>query len=721
MTYARIQFGSLREPVPIPREAAPAWRETAGPAPYEFQIQYPAEAADALIKAYKEAGRGGNRATMTLADDDGSVQSYTCFLLGYGQTSDKNYQSFRFADLRWAWTRPMVSKLYNWRRRVGDRAILQADAFNNQIIENEVKYHPASLNNGSRWLALEIIRDVLESIRDATEEPFNIRIEAQGFSDPGIENLEVEGNGIVALSRVLSACPSLQVRLENGKDIVVYSQLEGSESDVLLRQDNPVRDAGYARLQDNRFVRPAAVNVMFTRECELRFDFLSGDRNTSPTIDDTTLGMRNVLPLPDNDIEGLAQGTFVEINDDLFSLWGNLSVAEYGPLTDGLIREWWTRPGWFDGVAQIAEATAALSRNSTNEQFRSAAIWGRRFNEVRNHYRQTFAINPSWRDRILDLRDTRVAILNTTTGRRAPARCYQNYAVSVTDRAKLAASGPAQKALIGIINMEGYAAELTQADPSPFIVSVVDSDQGIVRVNLTTDVTAYLESVYPSFVEGAPNFDAAQKAVPRLLDEYTEGGGNPFTSLAAEHKASVILSAVPISPNSIQRYHIVRIPAGDSRLQEFGVSGDATADAYGPEIYVKASPALVTARFAWLDEPGMQRAAEIMFGFRNVQPADAAAQTEQYLTNPDDVREVALAEAANQFSAFANRIEGAITTNFDPSLHAKGTIGEVRHSWPAGGGAFTTVTYKGVAPTRRVSGLVSQETQNVINRMVKEK
>lgn len=610
------------------------------------------------------------------------------------------------SDIRGAWERTHVARRYNARRRTGDRRIVQTDQLGNALVVDDISYHPATLNppftpHGRAWKAKEIVEDVLLSIRDQLPNDwrFEYKIGDLETSAP-LEDVELDEPGDQALARVLRLIPGAAVKVIDGV-VHVYSQL-ADEAPALSVLGPPIVGRGITIQSDYRYLRPAYVRVLFTREMEVRFDYNDpGSQGTSSRgVDDRFI--ENVLPLPDPDIQDYPPGTWVTF-EKAFDLWGvNPLIGQ--KLSHEQVQKRWLNDEFMAALADNAQAIAE-SQGLTD-------LWLQRMAAVRRHYRQTYRINRRWVDRIIRLQPYRLAILDTENGTRAPAQCWQDFGVMYGARARRLGVQTGGRNLIGN-NIKGYNADLASAKPSPIEVRVLDADQGIVHLFFNLDPYQTFERITPCALDGIP--DAAinnAEMRPRFWAE-NRGGGSPVARLSDAHKAALLMSAVPAT-NSEQQFTVLHKYPGDVQaLLPPGTLGEAK----GPPWTVRIAPAVETARYAWKDSQA--QVIEWAFGLAKREPLLIARALQELLLNGVNIDALANAAAAVIYAGFRDREIGRRGDFLNPDAHVEGAIGSVTHSVGLDGSPLTDVDLLAALPSRDLFSLLPLGVLQAIRRLVK--
>ena len=681
--------------------------------------------------------------------------------LGYGPSENPNIRRVRVADRRVWWSYRFINRMYNKRRNVGfKRMVDPASAAEIQPVVPKVWYRRWTLKNQNvdvnpltaKWTANEIIEDILKELQKPEEKafqqkfPFTVFGPGQNLEKLDIEDFQLKENGDMALSRALSFFPGTDVYVQYDGRVIVYSKNDIDREKFMIDELGPrVVGEGDYKFVANDLLRPSKVNVYFQYMPEIRFD---ADETPGVTRTTDERFSENVLPVPDyqltlkdkngnnvTDADGssivLAQGTWITI-DEAFNSWGippgfiNTAKLSHDIVQKAMVPYMSLFPG-----LQLAGA------------FQPDADWSARVASLQANYRRTYRINRQWVDRVHKILGFRTALVNPTTGTRAPATAYSDFSYLTGLRALFneAKAGTGPKSMSYCINVKGHPAIGNQpasknissapnlAHSVPGHVTVVDADQGIMRLDYILDPYRMFEAILPSMITlankegdidafGRPNFAgpastilqnsqagqniinglATTNARPICFSALGKAHLDALPKLTKNHKMSMIFTAIPGAPNS--NASLFRVPIKPSevvnRLPSVGIAG-ADLTSLGPEMDIYIGAKTECARIAWDDDY-----ATIIEGiFLNT---DGKDQSDKVIDNDlvlnyskttiagASLREIALGAATRVYASLIDRYVGTKTGTLTPAIAPAGWISEVEMSVSTKGEAFTSIT-----------------------------
>lgn len=605
------------------------------------------------------------------------------------------------ADARVLWSREHVAAAYNIRRRTGDRYLV-ADVNVLAIIppNPDVFYAKFSLQRKAGtpetltpWDAKGTIEDVL----------IRVTVNSGGYSMSGfeaatalpVEGLTLDDAGPEALARALNYVPALAVYLDYDSVAQLTSRANGAELTQLVSP--AVIGPDVIAQVDLADVRPSAVEIYFSVEQEIRFNFIQGA--TLPTGSNDPRVMFNVMPLPDpvlhnykdsvtGQTKDVYQGTYVPIDQNLLDAWNADTKTPFSvnqgsvvmtlkPITFDLINRFFFFPGGYSSFDDGAFGGDP------------EPVWRRRFGALQQHYRQTYQLYHRWIDRVRQVDAVRAGVLDFVNGTRAPASIYQNYA-AVPNMRRMArrSTDPgtrvAQNANIFPVTTYAYDSlpDLSGLHPVPTAtLSVKDEDQGIIHFDFMPDAWGDFTQFMPCLVQSIFGTDKIASWDPATQADAAAGGfGTGRMKLQDSHAASTVLTVVPASPNDLGQFHKVVISPTDAAAALPRSVSSRIGECRGPVWKLRVGPGILTARFVWIDGFATQIEDSIFKGTQ---------RNEFLLLNNKQVKDFAQAVAASLYSAFVNRPEGTHVTAIDPSRVPTGRIEKVVHELSTTGAALT--------------------------------
>lgn len=721
--------GARLHTVPLLATKNARWslREGVGPVIETFHIRTSDRAA--LRRAQ------GSPVTLTLGAGANRIDFRNLWILDFPPGPNPHVTSVRVADRRWFWPEGWVLKRFNMRRKVGSRRATAPNAAPAGEVLPRFRYQPWSTKSAnaetadSLFSAKEALFEVLERIQEIDRERsgsnFSV-ISSDDISDElPLEDLELDDPGDRALSRILRYLPGMALFVNRDGNVVLYSKAalssQGVAGDEAQRQKalHEVVDFGHVEHVTKSHVRPREIHVLFSYECEVRFDYV--EQNDGTTVVDVGEKARTdsnlltqMIEVPDFSltIDGdvKPQGAWVELAKAL-SAWGESS--KFGALVT--LQD--IRRAFAPGLDPFSGFVAAAAGSEPD------VAWAARIAAIVEHYRRSFRIPQGWLDRILSLRAYRVAIIDQATGARAPAPAWADYAIRLPGRAFFGSQTGTPEDDFLSMNVQGYPRNGPVIDPSfgirafdsssrpiPATVSVPDQDQGIVQLNFQQMPLlghAGPFQFFPGNFSNVPVSNISQRKIvggPSVA--WGASGANRQDNLPeidADWKLAIILTAIPAAPNSTrQLYRIVVTPEQVDDLVPGGVG-----PARGPVKEVRVSAALETARLMWVDSFRTQ--IQKLFGITASEGEDVQAGIEQLVINrprgvqvPTRVQAtgldaIARAEAARIYASFRDHLEGEMAGSMAkaeaPDLRPDGSLEEVGFEIFPDGRAFVRLSF----------------------------
>jgi hypothetical protein len=661
--------------IPLDSFAPIRWRLAAGVEPVQEYIEVHYKTAEALLALKDEP--------QTLVIDIPGHTKATfegIWILSAAPGSRPDTLGVLISDIRWKWSRKLIKRSFNIRRRSGARRRLGPNGTPIQVapIADDIDFQPWSLmkpdgtpaNGGGdglvRWKPKDALKNVMTELA-ASDDPggaptfaFDIPEDAI-VGEASFEMIELIDQGGAALGRLLTYVPPTDLYVDKGGRVVFFNRLSGLEFDE-INGNIPYVSGPVPKFIPFDQVRPSRVEVYFTPELEVRLDSVLA--KSSVTADDRML--TNVLPLPDPNttIDGrtYSQGTWYPFGQELYDAW-NATFGHQKPINDEMIcRLWWE--GKMQSYYSHLGSLGALEN------------WPARVAAVHTHYRQTYQIARRWMDRMHSIRAYRVGILDPENGTRAPSQAYTDHCIKANDLTiRFAGDNWARG-----VNVLGYARLLKDAKAAPAEVSILDGDIGILRVDYQVDPWGVTADVYPSAVDDIPTADISD--LTQSLWWYgakLSGGGVGPPKLKASHRLAVVITAAPAAPNDKrQMYKRVVTPAEVQHIPGVGLGA-----AKGPVWQVWVGPQ-ITARFMWSDD--YAHVIDAAFGAGGLADVDL----EPLLINEPDVDAVAKAIAAEVYSSFTNRWQGGMQTMVNANVEPKGNLLDVAHTVETDGTPHTS-------------------------------
>lgn len=675
--------------IPLAGTAPITWRFTTGAQPFVTSMSVHESQWDAV------ADKIGEDVALRIVDSRGTetiVQKLS--ILHEIPATAPHLRTFLVADRRWRWPYQLVVRDYNITRKSGNRTSLGTNVPVEVLVTvDEYEYRRSSLNrNGFRWTAEEIVADVLEEVmRTPSGSEWVIDsfpIESGGGGGGGreagqlsIQNVSLRDGGDAAVSRALAYVPGAEVWVDADGVVRVIDGTDLRAADEYMDQLPPSTwDGEVGTMIDRAAIRPQGVVVHYQREVECMFslDQDMGETASTPNRDEPFL--ENVIPtvdplttITDYDPESgrsvtrtVPAGTWVEAKQWL------AAMDEIRPT--GVPWDWETVStfwlvGDLDGVLGV--------RADTSEVANVAA----RVGALKQHFRQTYRINRRFMQRIADLKDVRVALLDPVTGSRAPASVWSQVCSKASNKGLRIPSRINREAAwlwTNISHLPSSGEAIIESPPGPASVSIVDRDLGIFRVDWLTSVYGTETDIVPCHVVdrnnalAVPTRDLALQDTTPIGPGMRRQGSATGLYLARTLEMYVCMTIVPAAPNNARQCHRERIDARDIAdifRTEFRIEGGN-----GPEFHVYVPPTEATARFGWsTDDTTANNTIGRLLGMSSDDPRDAgidgpelpgfvAANNSGQGAVENELGHHARAVAAEVLAQFADAKQGRITT-----------------------------------------------------------
>ena len=668
------------------------WKHTVGVQPYVATYEVGERVAEELARL--------QGAPVALEIEPEGRKPYTVeqlYIVDVLPGSRPDTRRVQVADRRWTFRRRAIVRDFNLRRRSGDARLVGDARVETQPLVADAAYTGPSLNDGSPWTLKAAIEDVLADLVAG-----DYRVASTLDREVLIEGLEIAAGGDAALAQLLGYSVGLNLFVDRKGLVCVFDTRDGSERRAIEGAGKILMPGGAPEgahaLVDRSAIRPSRCFVYLEREAELRFDSVEGE--SAWTVARNQLRaerkIENVLPVPDVsiDINGrtVQRGTWVNIDDYLAAIAGQESAtqgASQGPLSHVLIRRCW--------LGMWSRLVDTYGRDTAGNTDRT---WVRRLHAIRAHWRQTYRPIAPWRDKIRSMRAYRAALIDPETGARAPAQAWMDFVSkpSLAGLFKRHNQNPDMGRQVA-----GWAARLADGEPAPAIVSMLDDEACIFRVQLVADPWGEAESLAPGNVANLPTQkvrgDISRSAVGSAFALLQ------YIPLLPTFRLAVVLTAVQAAPNNLGRYHVEEVGPEDAAA----ALGRPIGDCRGPVAELVLAGGIVTARTAWVDD----QADGISNAFY-----EGAAFPAGLVVNREQVRAQAVALAAAFWGQLLDRREGAFAVAWNPDLEPTGAMTMVEHVLMPNGVAKTTVAVAPSSEPPNAAALVPPSVQRIIRRLV---
>jgi hypothetical protein len=673
------------------------WARRGGVAPCTTQVITTQDRAEEIYERSK-----GQMVSLKMED-----QEFKVWILALEPGPTPLTRTLQLTDTRWLLSYLLITMDANVKRISVERRL------KGPILENAVQlattiYAPHSLNGDVPWTA----RTLLEEMAKRLREGLNGVMGGAGI-DVVIEDLNVlptleivdwrfYGSADEVVGKLLTLIPGLQVECDDKGRLRFYSEA-GLGDRAQVKGLTPYADASndYPIIKDLRYKRPSWVTVQFAKEMELRFDYYETDAQSSSsssarsTPKRPSFNLANVVQVNEPEVTyngtTYGYGSWMVLSDYVAwlgtqTLPPTVQLAEHKPSMKML------RKHFFSGFQ--VPMSVYMTGGATDP------LWQRRWQTLLHHYRQTFAIDYYWYERLLGIEAVRSTVYDPVRNVRAPAEVYCNYTVRPTWRG-VDLPGAAMKNFT-VVN-EVFAGTITDSISAPFEVVIEDHDAMILRIVPRRDFS--MEGDLP--VPGTPVIPTLPDASRYINDPAAAVQRSFWTTieLDATWQMAVILTATIGTPNDNKRNHHEMVTTDEAQSLIGSVN---IGEALGPVLLVGVDPGLVRARSTWLDDSANE-IKELVWNGGDIPP--------HLLANPKILRDVAKAAAARIYESMARRLDGnKVRVPFKPDLHPAGALAEVEHVLNTDGRLMTTFSFFNMFEPRDMLAYLPEGTKRVLQR-----
>lgn len=690
--------------VPLGASGDSAWRFQTGAEPYVGTFHcHKSQWTGGL----ETAMRSRKELTLQVVDSRGTTLNIKRLsILHQLPSNSPNRRYFALADKRWLWSYKLVARDFNITRKTGDRTALK------DIVPVEVAtfgdvydFMAYSLKDGKdRWTARDALESVLDIIHETdTVEDDDVRrkewvvdrfplkdADSRENNAISLQNVSLRDNANVAISRVLSYIPGCDIYVDHNGVTRVFDAMDlgATERYFTSRIPQSTWSGEVVRKVDRTSIRPSKVSVFFQKEIEVAFEYSDDYAATTTSIDPIAPWVENVIPTVDPETEirtydpflndyvttTVPAGTWVEAKTWLAAMDADRpSTSE--PWTFDTISTHWVH-GSLDG-ALGASGAALVNDTGANIPARVAAL--------KQHWRQTFRINRRYMERIRELMNVRVAVLDYVTGARAPSAAWGQYCISASNKGVWMASRVDPDKAQKYLNVDSLylstnsATNLIETPPSPVTVQLVDKELGIFRLTWVTHPWGTMEGIFPFHLvkEGDRRVPLSPVINLRDQDDYPLGvgmkvsGGVNGQEIRETMEMKVILTIVPAGPNDKSQFWEEKVPAS-SFDRSYRIPGRLNPG-NGPALELYAQPGEGTSRWAWYLDTEARDTIQYMLGLREEDERAKKVRDQKRLELGDypgfvhangerELKPLATSIAAEAMVPFADNIQGAAAT-----------------------------------------------------------
>lgn len=580
----------------FPFDPSHQWDVSAGYASPRRKWIIPADTAAAIFADL--VGLTGSAAECILHFGDlpgGTVCTVLRVIPLYIEPTD-NFQrvALVMVDVRWYVEQAVLACDVNVRRRVGDLRLV-GDTPTSWTPVDTVAYAPWSLNSGAAFDWHTFASQVLTYLCTARHGRPAITFVFDSFSviNPTgqlVQETTTDGDGPAGLKRAIESIPGAGVYVDLIGVIHVYERTQGAEIPTITGLPPELYEHGDCSLVSEYRRRPLShYRVYFDYEIEVRLTYDIGATVTDdspyliPVLQVTDLS----LLIPAGTYYGVGavaartvgQGTWIS-QDEAYAAWAYdvahggppISPGAVTPLTDAVVANHW----YDDGL--VGYGTGPDGKTDQ-------PVWDARIAELKRCYRTFFRVNPGFWDKVRHAWTVRAAIIDPTTGQRAPSPVYSNYSLTIATTLPNAGYSSCTKNVSDSYPVSGLIAA---GNPSGFRLHLEDEELGIFDVSRDLTRFAGFTKIAPSDV--TTRAQVADGVVPL---EVAEQQLTPNTTW----KLATVISLAPGSPNDLRRFYEVQVTptfaASNIGLSTALVLGQA------PDIELRCQ--MSDARIAWRD------------------------------------------------------------------------------------------------------------------------
>ena len=697
---------------PLAGTGAVSWRIQAGVQPYSTTFSAHNLAWEAL-KIHK-----GKPLKLSITDSKGDkVVVEDVYILHEMPSSSPSVTSFVVSDKRWKWSYQIIVRDYNLTRRTGDKNYQELDLPKDGL-PDKFAFFPNSLKNGQTlWEPQDIIEDILETISKGTDSKKHVIEEFPDTGEITIQNVVLRDTADSALARALGYIPGADIYLDLKGKVRVFNTLNVGAAERHfdgLKEIGTSWNGGKVENITREHIRPSAVHVYYQRELEAVLEY-SDDYTTGtaaqPSRDDAFI--ENVIATVDPASGVIAYdpefgpsggsvykivppGTWVEAKAWLnYHNTPGVRPEVSAPWNFDTIRTWWVK-GALEGQL-IGSGQRGRKHFDTGNYIQAVGA-------LRENFRQTFKISRRYMERLRDIRNVRVGIIDPITGQRQPASVWSQGAYIPTEKGGHIAMRSHPEFYHTVFNFTSLpqnGEQLTDSVPSPQRVSWVDKSAGIFRIESKQSTYGTFSAIIPgNCVDPQNNLTSLvrnlqdQDEKPVGAGMRLENGTNEFF-LSRTYEFKVLLPVLPNSPNNNSQFHQEVVTFDDlltayPSLMQAGPKdrpgdpagrGRGIKRGHGPVLEVFIPEGETSARFAWKDDIQAKATLKRVLGLDEEDPRLAGVDPEDpmagyvFQNHETELRPHAIAVAAEAMSAYIDTIQGRVMTRVPPQgLELKGNM-----------------------------------------------
>lgn len=689
ISWPKPIFHLADEPIPV---QAFSWSLTAGVTPYRTSVKVPRETSLRLsaksnpveIGCYFHGGTEGNP---DLVD-----RRFQRVHLLEPKPVDDFFVHWTLADSRFSWRGKKITGSWNKTRTANSystplaalpetapaRVRQQFDRF------SQGRYLPWSVQaDGRPWDAIQILEQVLASLSI----PFVPAVSHDGAYY--VENVEFDEVDVHQALADLLAKSRLQLGIRETGDVYVFSLdvFDPSLSANLLAAQARLKTGpGKLYRQEKKNIRPSRIHVRFERKEEIR---VVATTNTGDYWAENSRLSAYVLP-----------GVWTQ--DDVF--WGRViacenvipvpypitvggrtaNVGEYMPIRQFManlpvpIAETDLRERFFSGLLETWYAYQISSTYSIEEYAYASQICG----ALRQHYRQTWRMDPFWVQRMKSWEPRRASVLDAYSGYCPPSPVFSDYCVIPTGRVPRFSRNPGLGARAAF-NWLVEDRDPYRTQPTIGTLQTVSEPFGIFRVALPSLIDGVWGRVVFTGLDPLPELSLAG-STPVMVEQ---------SHLRSSHVFETIISVVWATAwnglySDVRKYETVSL--------DYSALGGG-----GPEI-------------AYLSRLEYARAAA-----SEVSPDGQRIRESGVLVNSDILSALASAEGAKLMNQYNDRVAGSVSlAGWRSDGDLTGNVRSITYSFTPQRGAETVYDLFETLPDPTIQQQMTQDQINYLYRHV---
>lgn len=669
-----------------------AWSLTCGVHPFQSEFVLDRGQAEKILAA---AGARGGPVALEFWHGEEHVKIEDLWILRSGPGDDPvNTLALLVSDNRWKWAGFAIVRTYNERRRSGEVRYVDGEVTPLQVRRRvpDVDYRRATLkdNGNDMWTPAAALEDVLGDVVGGDFAGFAWgALPTPALQDP-LQDVFLRDQAPEALQRLLGAMPGTDLAPTLDGGVTTVNELDGSEVRAAESAGKILAGSGSWGVPDTGALIPNEVSVLVEQASEIRFDYEEGLASTPrESAGRENPILQNVAPVTDATlaVDGVtaSAGEYRTIGQ-LLDAYEEL--ADY-PISVGVLDRTRLLRWTLSGMAGLLRIYVSGDPPGATD-----LKWARRLMALQDHFRRTFRILPQWRDKIGSLKASRVALVDAETGTLQRAPVYFDHVIRPT----FLGLARADKQALGW-SVTSWAADLANATVAPAEVEIVDEDLGIFRVEARPDLLGFGADIAMGTMSQIP--DASAGSTYCLWNQ---------VSLDNSWKLSVVLTVTQAVPCNRQRMRaeVVKLEEALKLLP-----ASAIPPVKGRGEYVEVLCGDVTARYAWLDA---ERDA-ILNAFWSGSPPP-----EKLLTNYEEVRDAAVAQAARVIAPLLPRGRGRFKVSLNGKVVPTGNLKTVTHGVTWGGPgrdavAWTELDMPGSTVSPSLLSLMPERTRRVLARL----